>query len=679
MNLGNFFVELKRRNVYRAAVAYGVVAWFLTQLTTQVFPFFEIPNAAIRFVVVALALGFPIAMCLAWIYEFTPEGIVRSEELDPAEVRSARRTTGRILDFVIIGVLLLVIAMLVYQRFSGPTESDKTISQKSIAVLPFENLSSDKENAFFTDGMQDEVLTDLARIADLKVISRGSVMQYRNPGTRNLREIAGQLRVAYLLEGSVQRTAGKVRVNAQLIDARNDSHVWAKTFDRSLEDVFTVQSEIAKTIAQQLHAQISPQTKAAIEEKPTSDMVAYDLYLQTLELWHNIATSKDWQGDTEKGINYLDRAVQRDPQFGLAYGLLTELNLNLYNWTDHSMARQERAKAALDAAVRFAPEAAETYVARWWYYTAVVHDYDAALEMASQAARLLPNDSDILARLATAASKHGDWAEAVRSLERAKVLDPKGPNVPNHLKSLYLGLREYAKCDQVADEAIRNFPKAPGYFLSAKVNSALARGNTKLARERLAAIPKEWDPSALRSLTAIAIAVADRNFDEANQLIAAFDQTKLIAAFVSEFAFRRATIARAQGDNARLQSVLLPLREAKAKELAEHPNESVVFEELGVTDAFLGRKEDAIREAEKAVELRPISTDATAGPDRVQHLALVCALTGEHDRAIQLLGQVATIPYGPSYGDLLMPDWDDLRGDPRFEKIVASLAPKGSN
>jgi TolB-like protein/Tfp pilus assembly protein PilF len=676
MNPGNFFVELRRRNVYRAAVAYGVVAWFLTQLTTQVFPFFDIPNAAIRFVVIALALGFPIAMCLSWLYEFTPEGIVRAEDLDLVEGRSARRLTGRVLDFIIIGVLLLVIAMLIYQRFSTHPETGETMSQKSIAVLPFENLSSDKENGFFTDGMQDEVLTDLARVADLKVISRSSVMQYRNAASRNLREIAGQLHVVYLLEGSVQRAGGKVRVNAQLIDARNDSHVWAKTFDGSLEDVFAVQSEIAQTIAQQLHVRISPQTKAAIEEKPTGDMVAYDLYLQTLQLWHNIATSKDWEGDTKKGINYLDRAVQRDPQFGLAYGLLTELNLNLYSWTDHSLARQERGKAVLDQALRFAPEAAETYVARWWYYTTVVHDSDAALEMMRHAARLLPNDSDILARLSSAAAKHGDFDEAVRTLERAKVLDPKGPNVPNHLTSLYLGLREYAKCDQVADEAIRDFPDAPGYFLFAKVYSALARGDTKRARERLTAIPKEWDPSAVRSLAAIQIAVAARNYDEATQLLASFDQTKLIAALVGEFVFRQATVARAQRDKARLQSVLLPLRESKAKELAEHPGESVVFEELGLTDAYLGRKEDALREAEKAVELRPILHDATAGPERVTNLALVCALTGEHDRAIQLLEQVAAIPYGPSYGELLGPEWDDLRGNQRFEAIVASIKPE---
>jgi TolB-like protein/Tfp pilus assembly protein PilF len=678
MNPGNFFTELKRRNVYRAAVAYGVVAWFLTQLTTQVFPFFDIPNQAIRFVVIALALGFPIAMSLAWIYEFTPEGIVRSEDLDPAGVRAARRTTGRILDFIIIGVLVLVIAMLLYQRISPRSETGETISQKSIAVLPFENLSSDKENAFFTDGMQDEVLTDLARIADLKVISRGSVMQYKTTVARNLREIAGQLRVVYLLEGSVQRSGGKVRVNAQLIDARNDSHVWAKTFDRSLEDVFAVQSDIAQTIAQQLHAQISPQTRAVIEEKATNDMVAYDLYLQTLQLWHNIATSKDWEGDTRKGIDLLDRAAGRDPHFGLAYGLLTELNLNLYDWVDHSTTRAQRARDAMEQALALAPQAAETFVARSWVYSSVEHDYDAALEMLKRAAELLPGDSDILNRLAARQLNRGQWEEAVRNLERARELDPRGPNVPNHLKEIYLGLRQYAKCDQLCDQAIASFPNGPGYFLAAKVESARARGDIRLARERLAAVPKEWDPSSYRSLLAVQVAVADRKYDEAQQLFASLDRKKVIAAFETDFALLEALVARAQGDTARSNFILLPLREAKAKELGEHPNESVVFSEAGMVDAYLGHKEDAIREAEKAIELRPISRDAVNGPARLTDLALVCALTGEHNRAIQLLEQVAAIPYGPSYGELLMPTWDDLRTDPRFEKVVASLKPKNA-
>ena len=268
MNSRNFFTELKRRNVYRAAVAYGVVAWFLTQLTTQVFPFFEIPNAAIRFVVIALALGFPIAMCLAWLYEFTPGGIVRSEDLDPTKVRSTRRATGRILDFIIIGVLLLVIAMLVYQRFPSRREAGQTIPQKSIAVLPFENRSADKANAYFADGIQDEILTRLSKIADLTVISRTSTQHYKS-APDNLREIASQLGVANIVEGSVQKNGDSVRVNVQLIKAANDSHLWAETFDRKLTDIFSVESEVAKAIADQLRLKLTGAEAQAISVRPT--------------------------------------------------------------------------------------------------------------------------------------------------------------------------------------------------------------------------------------------------------------------------------------------------------------------------------------------------------------------------------------------------------------------------
>src|SRR5246500_5574938 len=270
----NFFVELKRRNVYRAAVAYGVVAWFLTQLTTQVFPFFEIPNSAVRFVVIALAVGFPIAMLLSWIYELTPEGVVRTEDLDPVEARSVQRRSGRGLDFIIIGALLLVIAMLVVGRLPFYRQTGEAISQKSIAVLPFENLSEDKANAYFADGIQDEILTRLAKIADLKVISRTSTQHYKS-APDNLREIAKQLGVANLLEGSVQKTNDQVRVNVQLIKAASDSHLWAETFDRKLIDIFSVESEVAKAIADQLRAKLTGQEEEVIAAKPTNNPQAY--------------------------------------------------------------------------------------------------------------------------------------------------------------------------------------------------------------------------------------------------------------------------------------------------------------------------------------------------------------------------------------------------------------------
>jgi TolB-like protein len=355
--------ELKRRNVYRAAVAYGVVAWFLTQLTTQVFPFFEIPNSAVRFVVIALAVGFPIAMLLSWVYEFTPEGVVRTEDLDAVQARSAQRATGRILDFIIIGVLLLVIAMLIVGRRPFYRQTGESIFQKSIAVLPFENRSEDKANAYFTDGVQDEILTNLAKIADLKVISRTSVIQYKSGVARNLREIAQQLGVANVVEGSVQRSGNRVRVNAQLVDARTDAHLWAQTYDRDLADVFAIQSEIAEKIAEQLQARLSPGEQAAIAQAPTSDLVANDLYVRARVL--DDQANVDFRGKESflQAIGLLEEAVRRDPNFLLAYCLLCEANLDLY-WQayDHSPERRERANAALRQAERIQPDAGEVHM-----------------------------------------------------------------------------------------------------------------------------------------------------------------------------------------------------------------------------------------------------------------------------------------------------------------------------
>ena len=251
MNPKNFFAELKRRNVYKVAIAYAVVAWLLMQIASQIFPFFEIPNWAVRLVVLLLVIGFPVALILAWAFELTPEGIKRAEDVDLS--KSITRKTGRKLDFFIIAVLLLVIGILLFQRLhSNVSPAVSSSLEKSIAVLPFENFSEDKAFGFFADGVQDEILTDLAKIADLKVISRTSVMRYRSSSDRDLRQIAQQLGVAHVLEGSVQRSANRVRVSAQLIDARNDTHVWAEKYDRELADVFAIQSEIAEKIADQL-------------------------------------------------------------------------------------------------------------------------------------------------------------------------------------------------------------------------------------------------------------------------------------------------------------------------------------------------------------------------------------------------------------------------------------------
>jgi TolB-like protein len=273
VNPAKFLTELKRRNVYRAAVAYGVVAWFLTQLTTQVFPFFEIPNSAVRFVVIALAIGFPIAMLLAWVYEFTPEGVVRTEDLHPGQARSAQRVTGRILDFIIIGALLLVIAMPIVGRLPFYTQTGESISLKSIAVLPFENLSEEKQNAYFAEGIQNEILTRLATVRDLKVISRTSTAKYQSKPD-NLKSVAQELGVSTVLKGAVQKAGDKVRVNVQLVDARADRHLWAKSYDRDLRDVLAVESEVSQEIVDALQANLSPSESHVLAAVRTHDSVS---------------------------------------------------------------------------------------------------------------------------------------------------------------------------------------------------------------------------------------------------------------------------------------------------------------------------------------------------------------------------------------------------------------------
>ena len=460
MNPRNFFAELKRRNVYRAAVAYGVVAWFLTQLTTQVFPFFNIPNAAIRFVVIALALGFPIAMCLSWLYEFTPEGIVRSEDLDPAKVRSTRRATGRVLDFVIIGVLLLVIAMLIYQRVPFRTETGETISPKSVAVLPFENLSEEKANAFFTDGVQDEILTHLARIADLKVISRTSVMQYKTGAPRNLREIGQQLGVAHVVEGSVQRSANKVRVIAQLIDARTDAHLWAQTYDRDLADVFAIQSEIAKAIADQLQAKLSPNEKKAIEQPPTTDLAAFDLYSRAKSLVLTAGFSATSAPDLRKAIELLDEAVKRDPSFFDAYCQLAWAHEFLYavRGSDHTPARLALAEAAVQAATRLRPDAAETHLARAQYLYYGLRDYAGALAELEIARRALPNDPRLFELTGYILRRRGQQEEGLHNLQRAVELDPRNFYTLQQIALSYQSLGRYAEAIAALDRALAIVP-----------------------------------------------------------------------------------------------------------------------------------------------------------------------------------------------------------------------------
>ena len=556
------------------------------------------------------------------------------------------------------------------RAWSTNNTAQANIPDKSIAVLPFEDFSNDKANSFLVDGMQDEILTDLAKVANLKVISRTSVMQYRNAPARNLREIARQLGVAHVLEGSVQRTANRIRVSAQLIDARTDGHLWAEHYDRDLADVFAVQSEIATAIVAQLRTKLSPAEKNAIEEKPTTDLVAYDLYLRAQALRYEVSTSKDWEADTRRAVDLLDQAVARDPNFALAYCMLVKMNFTLYAWVDKTPARLASVESALKNAVRIAPESGETYLVRGRWY---MHerDWKRALDAVVHAGKLLPGSVDALTDASDVESRLGLWKEATRDLEKAKELDPANPNIPNGLEDLYSGLRDYKRSDQVADAAIAKFPNGPGYFQASKVQNAINRGDTKAARVALGSDCARVGPSGITSDMRVAVAIADRNYAEAAHLIATTRKENLIEFSIVDLGFFEALVAREQGDNAKARSILVSMREQATASLRERSEDPTLLARLARIDAYLGRNDDALREIARATEL---AHDAVGGPVIKKVYAEVCLWAGQRDKALQLLSEVAKIPYGPSYGELLSPRWDSLRSDPRFQAVIADSA-----
>src|SRR5262249_41831141 len=449
VNLPNFFAELKRRNVYKVAIAYGVVAWLLIQVATQTFPFFEIPNWMVRAVVLLLILGFPVALILAWAFELTPEGIKRTEDVDLS--KSIRRKTGRKLDFLIIAVLLLVIAGLLFQRFHPKVSPAFPSSlEKSIAVLPFENLSEDKANAYFADGIQEEILTRLAKIADLKVISRTSTQRYQSkPG--NLSEIAKQLGVANILEGSVQKAADQVRVNVQLVNAQTDSHLWAETYDRKLTDIFGVESEIAKGIAESLQAKLTGREEQALAVKPTNNPEAYDAYLHGLAFEARSSYSND---ALRKTIDFYEQAVQLDPNFAVAWARLSRAHSFFYFKHFDTTTRRDAAKKALESAQKLQPNSPETLLTLGYYQYLVLRDYAAAKTTFELVSKLLPGSSEVPDALGAVTRREGHWDESVAYWEQALALDPRNVVLSVELAWTYSVLRQFPAALKLYDRAL---------------------------------------------------------------------------------------------------------------------------------------------------------------------------------------------------------------------------------
>ena len=683
----NFLAELKRRNVYKVAVAYAVVAWLLIQAASILFPTFEAPPWVMKVFVTAIIFGFPVALIFAWAFEITPEGIKRAEDVPPDESITAR--TGQKLMGATIVLGVIAAGLLAYQfvRPGGsvapsPTKAPATphAPEKSIAVLPFDNLSDDKQNAFFTDGVQDEILTNLAKIADLKVISRTSVMQYKSGAPRNLREIGQQLGVAHVLEGSVQRAAGKVRVNAQLIDARTDSHVWAQVYDRPLDDVFAIQSEIAKAIADQLHAKLSPSEKTAIERPPTSDVPAFDLYSRAKNLLLATSLSAQAQQHMLEAVDLLDQAVARDPSFFPAYCLLGYVHDNLYFLgNDHTPARLALAEAAIQNAFRLRPGAGEAHLARAENLYRGYLDYEGALAELEIAHRTLPNDPRVPELTGYILRRQGKKEEALYHLERAAELDPRNIFILQQIALSYQMLRRYGEMAAVLDRALAIKPDDVETMATRALVDLDWKADPRPLHHTIAKIAAT-NPSALPTVCDawFRCALAERDAAAAEQALAALGDTSITndAVFLPR-QFSEAIAARMRKDEARAQAAFTAARQEQEKLVQAQPNYGPVMCVLGLIDAALGRKEEALREGRRAVELLPSSKDSINGAHMVEYLAMIAAWVGEKELACEQLATATRLPGTISYGQLkLLPYWDPLRGEPCFETIVAGLAPK---
>src|SRR6266446_3077026 len=677
MNPKIFFGELKRRNVYKVAVAYGVVAWLLIQVATQVFPFFEVPDWAVRLVVLLLILGFPVALILSWAFEITPEGIKRGPGVSPNESitgHTGRRIIGLTIVVAVIAAGLLGFQLLRRVQTATPQQNEvatASISEKSIAVLPFENLSDDKSNAYFTDGIQDEILTRLSKIAALKVISRTSTQKYKST-PENLREVGQQLGVANFLEGSVQKVANAVHVNVQLIRAATAEHLWAESYNRTLDDVFGVEGEVASAIADQLNAKLSGAEQKAVAEKPTQNAAAYDAYLRGLTIEHN---NYNYDAYIQAERNY-QRAVELDPNFGLAWARMAILRSFLnFNAIDPNTYTAESVKQAADRAMALAPDAGESWIALGSYRYRVVRNFDSALAAYEEARKRLPNSALVYEYLGFILRRLGRWQEAEASYKKAMELDPRDVQLLTSVgNEFYLYLRRFDDALASIDRALQIAPDAAGEHAN-KAVVLQAVGRIDEARQELALVPDDvlddWVVAAH-----ISQAMYERIFSEAINIVErklnSLAPNQPLDSFAKAFLVQMGQCQEWLGQHeAARQTFERALREIKpTPDTVVRPDANGTPSILAQAYAGLGEKEKALQQAAQAV--KDYNGDAVNQPQAEVPLAQIQARFGDHDSAIAALPHLLEVPAGLTVANLKFdPLWDPLRKDPRFQKLGA--------
>jgi TolB-like protein/Tfp pilus assembly protein PilF len=687
----SFFAELKRRNVYKVAVAYAVVGWLLVQVATQVFPFFEIPTWAVRLVVLVIVVGFPVALVIAWAFELTPEGLKRTEDVDL--VTSVRQPRKRAWIFVVIIAGAMSIGLFFLGRYTvntpRPAPDDlrrgklseagtgSSTPQKSIAVLPFENLSDDKNAAYFADGIQDEILTKLASIADLKVISRTSTAKYKSK-PEDLKTVSQQLGVANVLEGSVQKAGDKVRVNVQLIDARADSHLWAKSYDRDMKDVFAVESEVAQEIADSLQAKLSPAEASKLATAPTKDTVAYDLFLKG-EFEQRVANSNFRPESFDQAARWYKEAIARDPNFALAIAQLAICQLRRHWLTDPlTDAEVMEAGRLAKQALTLAPDLAEAHVALGLFYYYGFREYEPALTEFRRAIEFQPNNSLALSFVAFVHRRQGKWGLTLDELKKSIELNPRDAYTMGGLAETYVFLRMWREAEDIARRALTIDPHEATGMRMLLLSCLNMTGNAQEPLLLLATFPQNDLLLPNTGMFDMVIGTRGQTFVLARHFKAAIEASKtgtIAARNEWQRLAAEAGIRVMAGDVTGARADAGKARESLERRLSDHPQDFRALRALSWVYLALDRKNDAINIARRAVELLPLEKDAVLGSGNLAALAEIQAQTGASKQAIENLRKLLSIPAGETIsiaGLKIDPVWDPIRNDPGFQQLLAA-------
>ena len=663
-----FFEEVKRRKVYRVAAAYIIAAGGIIQLASATFPAWELPNWSLRLVILLLLVGFPIALILAWAFDITSQGI-RATPDTPAPRTRRRRN-----------IIMLIATGVVISAATGffllPRVAAHKVD-KSIAVLPFENLSDEKENAYFADGVQDDVLTNLSKISDLRVISRTSVMQYRGRPT-NLREIGKALGVSNILEGSVRRSGNRVRVNVQLIDANTDEHVWANDYDRDVTDVFAIQSDLAREIANALQAKLSPAEKSQMTRKPTENPEAYLAFVQA----HDLSCSYEDPAKLKQSEQLYQRAVDLDPNFALALARYSQLESWIARDIDRAPERREKARTLAERALELQPDLSEAHLARGYSYYWGDNNYGAALKEFEIAQQGLPNESEVYLAIGAIQRRQGKWAESTANMEKAASLNPKDTWPLQNLTFNYAMQRNFGAANKTIDRALELNPNGIGLW-EIKVKLAIAEKADFSVYERALEKMKSLPMSSEERLKVVGaqadLLLFQRKYQQVLQLAQSIPDESL-AAIPGASAGKYYAIGVAQkglGDDAAARTAFLQAKNILEEQLKQKPDDAGLHIQLAKLLARLGEKDAAISEAQRATDLRPESKDAFDGPRITEDVAQVYAILGDNARAIELLDGLLSRPTGVTLQSLRVnPAWDPIRSDPAFQALSAKYAGK---